>query len=113
MNGGLANNANQEQGYSSEDGSIRISSVDANNQLLVRARPAQWQEILGAIKQLDVPPLQVQIETRVFEVDLTGDLEFGVQWYLQGSGRRFAQFRWRLHARQSGSAPHDRPWAAA
>ncbi len=84
MNGGLSSNANQEQGYSSKDGSIRISSVDANNQLLVRARPAQWEEILGAIKQLDVPPLQVQIETRVFEVDLTGDLEFGVQWYLQG-----------------------------
>lgn len=83
-NGGLANNASQEQGYSSKDGSIRISSVDANNQLLVRARPAQWQEILGAVKQLDVPPLQVQIETRVFEVDLVGDLQYGVQWYLQG-----------------------------
>jgi general secretion pathway protein D len=84
MNGGLSNNNNQDQGYSSKDGSIRISSVDANNQLLVRARPAQWQEIEGAIKQLDVPPLQVQIETRVFEVDLTGDLQYGVQWYLQG-----------------------------
>ncbi|RUL64607.1 type II secretion system protein GspD [Dyella dinghuensis] len=84
MNGGLANNNNQDQGYSSKDGSIRISSVDANNQLLVRCRPAQWLEILGAIKQLDVPPLQVQIETRVFEVDLQGDLEYGVQWYLQG-----------------------------
>ena len=84
MNGGLSNNNNQDQGYSSKDGSIRIGSVDANNQLLVRARPAQWLEILGAIKQLDVPPLQVQIETRVFEVDLTGDLEYGVQWYLQG-----------------------------
>jgi general secretion pathway protein D len=83
-NGGLSNNNNQDQGYSSKDGSIRISSVDANNQLLVRARPAQWQEIEGAIKQLDVPPLQVQIETRVFEVDLTGDLQYGVQWYLQG-----------------------------
>jgi general secretion pathway protein D len=84
MNGGLSNNNNQDQGYSSKDGSIRISSVDANNQLLVRARPAQWEEIEGAIKQLDVPPLQVQIETRVFEVDLTGDLQYGVQWYLQG-----------------------------
>jgi general secretion pathway protein D len=84
MNGGLSNNNNNDQGYSSKDGSIRISSVDANNQLLVRCRPAQWLEILGAIKQLDVPPLQVQIETRVFEVDLTGDLEYGVQWYLQG-----------------------------
>ncbi|HTV84938.1 MAG TPA: type II secretion system secretin GspD [Dyella sp.] len=84
LNGGLANGKSQDQGYSSKDGSIRISSVDANNQLLVRARPAQWNEILGAIKQLDKAPLQVQIETRVFEVDLTGDLEYGVQWYLQG-----------------------------
>jgi general secretion pathway protein D len=84
MNGGLANGASQDQGYTSKDGSIRISSVDANNQLLVRARPAQWNEILGAIKQLDVTPLQVQIETRVFEVDLSGDLQYGVQWYLQG-----------------------------
>ena len=84
MNGGLANGSSQDQGYSSKDGSIRISSVDANNQLLVRARPAQWNEILGAIKQLDKTPLQVQIETRVFEVDLTGNLQYGVQWYLQG-----------------------------
>lgn len=84
MNGGLANTQNQDQGYSSKDGSIRIGSVGGNNQLLVRARPAQWQEMLGVIRQLDVPPLQVQIETRVFEVDLTGDFQFGVQWYLQG-----------------------------
>jgi general secretion pathway protein D len=84
MNGGLANAQSQDQGYSSKDGSIRISSVSGNNQLLVRARPAQWQEILGVIKQLDIAPLQVQIETRVFEVDLTGDLQYGVQWYLQG-----------------------------
>jgi len=26
----------------------------------------------------------VQIEMRILEVDLTGDLQFGVQWYLQG-----------------------------
>lgn len=84
MNGGLANNQNQDQGYSSKDGSIRIGSVSGSNQLLVRARPAQWQEILGVIKQLDMPPLQVQIETRVFEVDLTGEFQFGVQWYLEG-----------------------------
>lgn len=84
MNGGLANGQNQDQGYSSKDGSIRIGSVSGNNQLLVRARPAQWQEILGVIKQLDVTPLQVQIETRVLEVQLKGDLELGVQWYLQG-----------------------------
>ena len=84
LNGGLTNTQSQDQGYSSKDGSIRIGSVSGNNQLLVRARPAQWQEMLGVIRQLDMPPLQVQIETRVLEVRLTGDFELGVQWYLQG-----------------------------
>ncbi|MFC4528996.1 type II secretion system secretin GspD [Dyella halodurans] len=84
---GNSTNPNNNQGgqqYSSEDGSIRISSVDANNQLMVRARPSQWGEIEQAIKKLDNVPLQVQIEMRILEVDLTGQFQFGVQWYLQG-----------------------------
>jgi general secretion pathway protein D len=83
---GLANttSAANDQQYSSADGSIKISSVDANNQLLVRARPSQWSEIEGAIKRLDTVPLQVQIETRILEVQLTGQFQFGVQWYLEG-----------------------------
>ncbi|UPG87500.1 type II secretion system secretin GspD [Luteibacter aegosomatis] len=66
-----------------EDG-VRITSVDNNNQLMVRCRPSQWSEIEQAIKRLDAVPLQVQIETRILEVALHGDLEFGVQWYLEG-----------------------------
>jgi general secretion pathway protein D len=63
---------------------VRITSVDANNQLMVRCRPSQWTEIEQAIKRLDAVPLQVQIETRILEVALTGDFQFGVQWYLEG-----------------------------
>ncbi|MEO5811866.1 MAG: type II secretion system secretin GspD [Rhodanobacter sp.] len=73
-----------DQQYTSSDGSVRISSVDGSNQLLVRARASQWEEIKSAITKLDNVPLQVQIETRILEVSLTGDLQFGVQWYLQG-----------------------------
>lgn len=76
--------AQSPQQFVSEDGSVRISSVDANNQLLVRARPSQWAEIESAIHRLDNTPLQVQIETRILEVSLTGAFEFGVQWYLEG-----------------------------
>jgi general secretion pathway protein D len=72
------------QQYASSDGSVRISSVDSNNQLLVRARPSQWEEIKHAIDKLDNVPLQVQIETRILEVKLTGQFQFGVQWYLKG-----------------------------
>ncbi|MEW9573412.1 type II secretion system secretin GspD [Rhodanobacter sp. Si-c] len=81
---GNSNAASQDQQYTSQDGSIHIGSVDSNNQLLVRARPSQWAEIESAIKRLDNVPLQVQIETRILEVDLTGQFQFGVQWYLQG-----------------------------
>ncbi|MCD5984136.1 type II secretion system secretin GspD [Pseudomonas sp. CDFA 610] len=64
------------------DASTRITAQKSSNQLLVRTRPAQWKEIESAIKRLDNPPLQVQIETRILEVKLTGDLDMGVQWYL-------------------------------
>ncbi len=64
------------------DASTRITAQKSSNQLLVRTRPAQWKEIESAIKRLDNPPLQVQIETRILEVKLTGELDLGVQWYL-------------------------------
>ncbi|UNM17969.1 type II secretion system secretin GspD [Pseudomonas sp. ArH3a] len=60
----------------------RITAQKSSNQLLVRTRAAQWKEIEAAIKRLDNPPLQVQIETRILEVKLTGELDLGVQWYL-------------------------------
>ncbi len=93
MSGGMASAFGTDQGpgdaansqqYTSSDGSVRISSVDSNNQLLIRARPSQWEEIRRAIDKLDNVPLQVQIETRILEVKLTGQFEFGVQWYLKG-----------------------------
>ncbi|MET0256088.1 MAG: type II secretion system secretin GspD, partial [Luteibacter sp.] len=74
----------QRNGPITTDDGVRITSVDSNNQLMVRARPAQWNEIEQAIKRLDAVPLQVQIETRILEVALTGNYQFGVQWYLEG-----------------------------
>jgi general secretion pathway protein D len=64
------------------DASTRITAQKSSNQLLVRTRPAQWKEIEAAIKRLDNAPLQVQIETRILEVSLSGELDLGVQWYL-------------------------------
>ena len=82
--GGGNSGASSDQQYSSSDGSVHIGSVDSNNQLLVRARPAQWKEMQAAIKKLDNVPLQVQIETRILEVTLTNQFAFGVQYYLDG-----------------------------
>lgn len=71
-----------EESDGSLDQSIRISAEKNSNQLLVRTRPSQWKEIEAAIHRLDNMPMQVQIETRILEVNLTGDLDMGVQWYL-------------------------------
>jgi len=87
MFGGGLPNRQQQSGQSSamyafgED--VRVGISD-NNQLLVRASPSQWKALLPVIKQLDEKPLQVQIETKVLEVTLTGQFQFGVQYYLGG-----------------------------
>jgi len=92
----LANGATNDTGKAAEDSSepsnggsstandsgVRITAQKSSNQLIIRARPSQWDEIQSAIKRLDNPPMQVQIETRILEVSLTGDLSLGVQWYL-------------------------------
>ncbi|HJP99880.1 MAG TPA: type II secretion system secretin GspD [Rhodanobacteraceae bacterium] len=61
---------------------VRIAAVNENNQLLVRATPGQWEKLLPVIERLDEKPLQVQIETKVLEVTLTGAFQFGVQYFL-------------------------------
>ena len=63
---------------------VRIAAVNENNQLLIRATPGQWEKLLPVIERLDEKPLQVQIETKVLEVNLTGEFQFGVQYYLGG-----------------------------
>jgi len=63
---------------------IRVTAIDANNQLMVRARPSEWADVRKAIERLDAVPLQVQIETRILEVALSDEFRFGVQWYLEG-----------------------------
>ena len=63
---------------------VRIAAVNENNQLLIRATPSAWQKLLPVIQRLDEKPLQVQIETKVLEVNLTGEFQFGVQYYLGG-----------------------------
>ncbi len=76
----------QQQGptvFTTSEG-VRIAAVNSNNQLLVRAKPGQWEKLLPVIQRLDQQPLQVQIETRVLEVTLTGQFQFGVQHYLGG-----------------------------
>ncbi|HEU0151900.1 MAG TPA: type II secretion system secretin GspD [Arenimonas sp.] len=67
------------------DADVAISAVEESNALLVRATPGQWESIRRAIERLDTMPLQVHIEAQVVEVQLTGELSYGVNWYFENA----------------------------
>src|SRR4029077_15757033 len=81
---GAAGTTPAAPGQGNKETDIRISAIEENNQLMVQATPIEWSRIEAAIRKLDIVPLQVQIEARILEVSLTGDLNLGVQWYLNG-----------------------------
>ena len=64
---------------------VGVAAVDETNTLLVRASASAWRAIREVIEKLDVMPLQVHIEAQVAEVSLTGDLAYGVNWFLERS----------------------------
>jgi general secretion pathway protein D len=53
-----------------------------NSTLLIQATPQDYQQILKLLEQLDVPPRQVLVEAKIYEVNMQGDFASGVQAYL-------------------------------
>jgi general secretion pathway protein D len=69
---------------------IQVVADKDNNTVLVVATPAEYSVIEAALKKLDVPQRQVVIEVTIAQVNLTDDLQFGVEWLFRGgapSGR--------------------------
>lgn len=64
---------------------IKVVADNQNNALLIYARRQDYQKIANALRRLDVQPLQVLIEASIIEVSLTGNLQYGLEWYLQGA----------------------------
>ncbi len=64
-------------------GRPRIVPNPIDNTVLVRSTPEQWEEIRSFMEKLDVSPRQVLIEAKIYEVDLTGNLNAGVEAFLQ------------------------------
>ena len=62
---------------------VGVSAVEETNALLVRSTPAAWKSIKDVITRLDVMPMQVHIEAQVVEVQLSGALEYGVNWFFE------------------------------
>jgi general secretion pathway protein D len=62
---------------------VRLVADDINNALIIQASPTDYQYILEIIEKMDVLPRQVIIDARIFEIDLTDSLSFGVTASLQ------------------------------
>ena len=68
---------------------MRIPRVVPNpmdNTLLIQATADEYEGILKLLRDLDVPPRQVLVEAKIYEVTLTGELSSGVQAFLQRKG---------------------------
>jgi len=57
-----------------------------DNTLLIRATPQEYEQIVNLLRSIDVPPRQVLIDAKIYEVDLTADTAGGVESYLQKVG---------------------------
>lgn len=80
-----ATTATSGQVESLESGKLKIVPNAENNSLLILATPSEFQVIEGALRRLDVLPIQVLIEASIAEVTLTDDMRYGLQWAYQSS----------------------------
>ena len=64
----------------------RVIPNPFDNTLLVQSTPEEWEQISRLLVQLDVAPRQVLVEAKILEVTLSGDLQYGIQYYLQNKG---------------------------
>lgn len=67
--------------FSTKD--LKVAADDRNNTIIIISTPSKYKLIRGLLKELDVPPKQVLIKTIVAQITLTGQLQFGLEWYLK------------------------------
>ncbi|MCW5222505.1 type II secretion system secretin GspD [Verminephrobacter aporrectodeae] len=81
------------------DGNVRIVADEKRNALLIRAPRTEYRRIEQALRELDKAPSQVLIEASIVEVNLTGNLQYGVEWFVKNSlsGSREGQALLNMH----------------
>ena len=78
---------------------VKVVASKANNSLLIRATPADYESIEATLARLDTAPWQVLIEATIAEVTLNDSLRYGVQYFLQ-SGSFAVGFNSLAHSRR-------------
>jgi general secretion pathway protein D len=62
---------------------LRVITDPVSNSIIVRGTAQDYADIARTLDKLDIAPRQVLIEARVYEVDLSGGLSFGLEYALQ------------------------------
>lgn len=62
---------------------LKISADENKNIILIVATPGAYKIIHRLLADLDTPPKQALVEVTIVEVTLTGDLKYGVEWYIR------------------------------
>lgn len=68
----------------------RIVPNPFDNTLLIQGTRQEYEAIVRLLRDIDLPPRQVLVEAKIYEVTLTGDLRFGVQAFLTQRGADIA-----------------------
>jgi general secretion pathway protein D len=61
----------------------RVVPNPMDNTIIIQGTPAEYEGILKVLKQLDIPPRQVLIEAKIYEVTLSGAFANGIAAFLQ------------------------------
>lgn len=80
---GVTPTATPAQASPPSNGPVKVVASKANNSLLIRATPADYERVEATLARLDTAPWQVLIEATIAEVTLTNQLRYGVQYFLQ------------------------------
>ena len=65
---------------------IRIIPDNGNNSLLIYATAAEDDQISAMLDKIDISPVEVRIDATIAEVDLTGALQYGTQFFFKSGG---------------------------
>lgn len=80
--------------------STEIAAVadKASNSLFIYATPDEFAEIRKLLMRMDYRPPSVQIDVAIAEVNLTNNMQYGVEWYLKATGNWLADVTTNLGA---------------
>ena len=70
----------------SDSTDVRIIADEVSNTLVIMGTSREYEMVESAIRKLDILPKQVLVEATIIEVSLTGDLNFGVEWFFKNGG---------------------------